>query len=310
MSQIAELPQRNQQVVPLRTGGVVAAVVPQSIKEIWEVARGVVASGLAPKSLGSGDDKVSAVAITIMAGMELGLKPMVALRSFTVINGRPALYGDGLISVVRMSGKAKKVRTGCDVRDGQMVGWCEAERSDTGEQNRVEFTEADAIRAGLWSPEPKVRGKVWRDNKPVWVDDAPNESPWHRYPQRMLAWRAAGYCLRELFGDVLGGIRDEFEAQEAYEPEQPVIAPPPPEVPDEVEDATDIEVSAPFDAEAFLANLYVALEGGKTEDAVMEAWDELDVEATLTDDEEALQKAFDMRKDRLEAIAADFPGDK
>lgn len=310
MSQIAELPQRSQQVVPLRTGGTVAAVVPQSIKEIWEVARGVVASGLAPKNLGTGDDKVSAVAITIMAGMELGLKPMVSLRSFTVINGRPALYGDGLIAVVRMSGKAKKVQTGCDVRDGQMVGWCSAERSDTGETNRVEFSEEDARRAGLWSPEDKVRGKVWRDNKQVWVDDAPNESPWHRYPQRMLAWRAAGYCLRELFGDVLGGIRDEFEAQEAYEPEQTVIAPPPPEEPDEVEDATDIEVSEPFDAEAFLVNLYAALQGGKTEEAVMEAWDELDVEATLTSDEDALQKAFDIRKDRLLEIDAPFPGDK
>ena len=126
----------------------------------------------------------------------------------------------------------------------------------------------------------------------------------------MLAWRAAGWCLRELFGDVLGGIRDEFEAQEAYEePTQTVIAPPPPDEPAEAEEATDIDVAEPIDAEAFLANLYVALQGGKTEEAVMEAWDELDVEATLTGDEEALQKAFDIRKDRLLDIAAPFPDD-
>lgn len=305
MSNVAEMPNRSQQVVPLRTGGNVAAVVPQSIKEIWEVARGVVASGLAPKNLGSGDDKVSAVAITIMAGMELGLKPMVALRSFTVINGRPALYGDGLIAVVRMSGKAKKVQTGCDVRDGQMVGWCAAERSDTGEANRVEFSEEDARRAGLWSPEDKVRGKVWRENKQVWVDDAPNESPWHRYPQRMLAWRAAGYCLRELFGDVLGGIRDEFEAQEVSEPEQQFIAPPPPEEP---EDATDIEVE-PLNADKFLDDLDGALLAATDEETLMEVWDSFDVEATLTHDDAALQRAFDLRKKHADELAEDFPGD-
>ena len=64
---------------------------------------------------------------------------MKALRSFTVINGKPALYGDGLINVVRMSGKVTYLRTGCDTRDGQMVGWCEAKRSDTSEEKRVEF---------------------------------------------------------------------------------------------------------------------------------------------------------------------------
>lgn len=305
------------QVVPLRTGGQVGAVVPQSIKEIWEVARGVVASGLAPKNLGSGDDKVSAVAITIMAGMELGLKPMVALRSFTVINGKPALYGDGLIAVVRMSGKAKKVQTGCETRDGQMVGWCIGERADTGESQRVEFSEEDARRAGLWSPDAKVRGKVWRDNKQVWVDDAPNESPWHRYPQRMLAWRAAGYCLRELFGDVLGGIRDEFEAQEAYEPEQQVIAPPPPEeASQDIEDATDIEVE-PLNTDKFLDDLDGALLAATDEEILMEVWDSFDVEATLTHDDASLQRAFDMRKKHAEELAAakappaeDFPGDQ
>ena len=297
------------QIVTTSMRGNVTAIIPQSIEDVFRVAKGVVMAGLAPSALvdkKSGDAAVAAVAVAIMSGAELGLKPMVALRSFTVINGRPALYGDGLINVIRQSGRAAYLRTGCDTRDGKLVGWCEAKRSDTEEEKRVEFSQDDAVRAGLWSDQPIIKKNG--QNGPY---EKPNDSPWFRYPQRMLAWRAAGWCLRELFGDVLGGIRDEFEAQEnpVEEQQQQVIAPPPPDAP-EVEDATDIEPEPPFDAEAFLANLYVSLEAAKTEEAVMELWDEHDVEATLTEDEDALQKAFDIRKDRLLAVVVPFPGDK
>ena len=242
-----------------------------------------------------------------MSGAELGLKPMVALRSFTVINGKPALYGDGLINVIRQSGRAAYLRTGCDTRDGKLVGWCEAKRSDTEEEKRVEFSQEDAERAGLWQASPTVRKQVWENGQKVWKDNAPNDTPWFRYPQRMLAWRAAGWCLRELFGDVLGGIRDEFEAQEVQEHEpQAVIAPPPPEAAEEPqEDFAEADV---FDLEAFLTKVTEEIAVGTDEDTVIEIWDALDVEATLTDDEPALQRAFDIRAARLEAVKANEAG--
>ena len=287
MNKIANLPQ------PMR--GNVTAIIPHSIEEVWRVAKGVALAGLAPDALTRGKDPeetVAAVAVAIMSGAELGLKPMVALRSFTVINGKPALYGDGLINVIRQSGRAAYLRTGCEERDGKLVGWCEAKRSDTEEEKRVEFSQTDAVKAGLWQ--------------------TGGNSPWAKYPQRMLAWRAAGWCLRELFGDVLGGIRDEFEAEEMTEQQQ-LIAPPPPEAASEPEDATDIEPIAPLDVEEFLATLTVSLSTATTEDQLLELWDENDVEATLTDDEAALQRAFDLRAARLAAILEptdDFPGDQ
>jgi hypothetical protein len=205
----------------LMVGGNVNAIVPQSIEEIWRVSKMVVMAGLAPKALvgkKTGDDATSAVAISIMAGAELGLPPMVALRSFTVIGGRPALYGDGIINVARRSKKAAYIRTGYDI--DRNVGWCEAKRADTGETKRVEFSIQDAKRAGLWDDRPTVKKQDW--NTKQW-NEVPNEAPWFRYPQRMQQWRAAGYCLRELFADVLGGITDEYEAREIageiYEPE-------------------------------------------------------------------------------------------
>lgn len=273
--------------------GQVTAIIPQSIEEVFRVSKGVVQSGLAPDALVKGknaDEAASSVAVVIMSGAELGLKPMVALRSFTVINGKPALFGDGLINVVRQSGKATYLRTGHVERDGKLVGFCEAKRNDTGEESRVEFSQVDAVRAGLWQTS--------------------GQSPWAKYPQRMLAWRAAGWCLRELFGDVLGGMRDEFETQEMVEPERTAIAPPPP--PDDAtEDAIDVEPEKPaFDAAGFLANLFAALSAPDvdSEERLEEVWDEWDVEATLSGQEQPMTEAFTIKKDRLEALS--FPGDR
>jgi hypothetical protein len=278
MSEVARLP------VSTAMRGQVTAIIPQSIEDVFRVAKGVVQSGLAPDALIKGkdaDQAAMAVAVAIMSGAELGLKPMVALRSFTVINGKPALYGDGLINVVRQSGKAAYLRTGCEARDGKLVGWCEAKRSDTDEEKRVEFSQEDATRAGLWVTS--------------------GSTPWAKYPQRMLAWRAAGWCLRELFGDVLGGIRDEYEAADS-EPEHHVAPPPPAVAPPPPEEATDIEPDEAFDVEAYMTNLFSDLAAANTAELVEEVWDAADVQLKLTGLDERMADAFTMKKDRLEAL--------
>lgn len=173
MNEIARIP-------ALTGGGHVVAIVPQTFEETWRVAKAVYNAGLAPTSLIGkleGDAAISAITVAIMSGAELGMKPMVSLRSFTVISGKPALYGDGLINVVRQSGKVSYLRTGCDVRDGKMVGWCEAKRNDTDEDKRVEFSQDDAVRAGLWQTEATVR--KWNKFKNE-HETKPNDSPWYR----------------------------------------------------------------------------------------------------------------------------------
>lgn len=299
-------------------GGHVAAIVPQTFEETWRVAKAVFIGGLAPAALvgnKNGEDAISAVAVAIMSGAELGLKPMVALRSFTVINGKPALYGDGLINVVRMSGKVAYLRTGCEDRDGKMVGWCEAKRSDTDEEKRVEFSQSDAIRAKLWETEARVtkQGK----NGPYTKD---NDSPWYKYPQRMLAWRAAGYCLRELFGDVLGGIRDEFEAREIVEADEmrvisPMVPPSPPKAPSppaidhreivvETGETVDgIEDGEAFDSAAFFEELDTAMAGAMDDATVEEVWTSLDPEGTFDGDDLNLEIAHKIKVRRLAQLS-------
>lgn len=317
-------PVKTEMRVPaLIGGGNVMAIIPQDMDQVWRVAKAVYLGGLAPSALigkMEGDAAISAVTVAIMSGAELGLKPMVALRSFTVINGKPALYGDGLINVVRQSGKVTYLRTGCDTVDGKMVGWCEAKRNDTDEDKRVEFSQTDAERAGLWQSEAIVtKWNKW-DKK---NEQKPNDSPWYRFPQRMLAWRAAGYCLRELFGDVLGGIRDEYEAREIADTEEmrditprerptPTKPPAPPAPPAEIEearvvDATDEQTDSvhtyDFETSDFFAELEEALAGAADEATVEEIWSGLDPDGTFDGDDVNLDIAHKIKTRRLAALS-------
>lgn len=329
----------------LVAGASVSAIIPSNLEETWRLSTMIVEADLAPQALigrapaeDAGDEAwkrwgkkaTSAVATVMMSGAELGLPPMVALRSFTVIGGRPALYGDGLINVVRRSGKCAYVRTGYDA--AKKTGWCEAKRID-GEEKRVEFSEQEARTAGLWDDRTTRRGKVWKNGKQEW-GDVPNDSTWHRYPQRMLAWRAAGYCLRELFADVLGGIRDEFEAREIagevieHHHEEPapkkLIPPSPPKPPspnaakpstdEAVVDAAEIvpetgestdaimAEDAPFDFGKFFEDFQIALQGARSIADVEEVWNEFDVEALFQDDAESRQLADQIKERRLSAL--------
>jgi hypothetical protein len=321
MNAVVEMSSR---VPALNAGAQVGAIIPRSIEEMWRVSTMVVQAGLAPAALvgkKTGNEAASAVAIAVMAGAELGLPPMVALRSFTVIGGRPALYGDGIINVARRSKKAAYIRTGYD--DAGKFGWCEAKRSDTGEEKRVEFSEADARSAGLWDERTTVKRKGYDGG---WKD-APNDAPWHRYPKRMLAWRAAGYCLRELFADVLGGITDEFEAHEIAAHDEPVtISPPSPMRPPSpskqisapVEEAETVEhteiveetgeaVEAIQDGEAidygdYFERLQDAMSGATDEASIEEVWTDFDPDATFQDDADSFELASIIKRRQLAKV--------
>jgi hypothetical protein len=354
-----------------------------------------------------GKQNVAAVSTCIMAGAELGLPPMVSLRAFTVINGKPALYADGNVAVVRKAktpeGKhiAEFLKTGytevrdlvCPVCKGRFAdleqatahmlltddeahtraekklndahisyakaftlteptdksfAWCEAKRSDNGEIYRETFSIEDAKRAALWDDNPHKRAKVWKDKKTgtgreqVWVDDAPNDAVWFRYPRRMMMWRAVGYCLRWLFADVLGGMADEYESREiegmiditpAATPRQIERPQPPVQFDDEqTEEGTIIsgtsnegeKINTPApdtsDLGKSLADIDAQLAEQHTTAGVEEAFDKFDVQIDLADDEEGLTRAFTIKathkaraeREELEAEGQEsmFPGDR
>jgi hypothetical protein len=165
-----------------------------SLEDAYRFANAIVASGIAPRWM----EKPEAVLVAIQLGAELGLTPMAALQNTAVINGRPAIYGDAALALVRASGlltsyKEEEIgEPGSDAHGYRVT-------ASRGEQTTVEtFTMSDAKRA-------KLTGKP---------------GPWSEYPKRMLRFRARGYVLRDLFGDILKGLRTVEEARDI--PAEPV----------------------------------------------------------------------------------------
>lgn len=145
--------------------------------------------------------------------------------------------------------------------------------------------------------------------------------PWTKWPARMLRHKAAIQCARYAFG--FAGIIDPEEAERSPEVITANVAPPPPPVaqisapdPEPVEDATDIEVE-PLNVDKFIDELDAAMMAATDDEVLLEIWDSYDVEATLTHDDGALQRAFDVRKKHADELVSamtpadnDFPGDK
>lgn len=181
----------------LVAGGNVAAIIPRSLEETFRLAGAIAQSGMAPNTLNTPEK----VMVAIIAGAELGMPPFQSLQSFAVINGRPALWGDGLIGVVRSHGF--KVREWLDGEGDQMVARCEVTRPDTGEVIPGEFSVADAKKANLW-------GKA---------------GPWQSSPKRMLKMRARGFACRDGAADVLRGFQLREEVED-YQPIREVPTPP------------------------------------------------------------------------------------
>lgn len=152
------------------------------------LARAVVAARLAPRGL----DTPEACMIAILHGLEVGLTPLAALQRITVIDGRPTLWGDGALALVRASGLLVSIEE--TVTGEDEIGWeatCTVQRRGDPAPLTRSFSVVDAIRAVLWR----------------------RPGPWSEYPRRMLQMRARAFALRDAFPDVLGGLylREELE---------------------------------------------------------------------------------------------------
>jgi len=185
----------------LTAGARPMAIVPTDMDSAYRLAKAVCMAGMAPKGL----DTPEKAMVAILHGLELGLTPMAALQRIAVVNGRPVIWGDGAMSLVRGSGACEYVSERLEGEGENMRAICEAKRKGEREPIVRTFSVADAKRAGLW-------GK---------------SGPWQQFPTRMLAMRARAFCLRDGFADVLGGLYLKEELEDTVQHAPP---PPPPEV--------------------------------------------------------------------------------
>ena len=145
----------------------------------------VALSGFAPKGM----EKPEAILVAVQLGLEIGLTPMAAMQNIGVINGRPGIYGDAALALVRASGLLESYQQSYRGDGEKLTAVVTVKRKGDPVEITSEFGVADARAAGLW-------GKA---------------GPWTAYPRRMLLFRARGFALRDAFGDVLKGLRTTEE---------------------------------------------------------------------------------------------------
>jgi len=119
--------------------------------------------------------------VAIQMGSELGMGPFQSIQSIAVIDGRPSLWGDGLIGIVRASPLCLWIREWYD--EATATAWCETKRRGDVDTIKASFSKADADMAGLTV-----------------------KTVWRKYMRRMLQLRARAFCLRDAYPDVLKGL--------------------------------------------------------------------------------------------------------
>lgn len=152
------------------------SLAPQDLDQAMRFADILAKSSIVPKDF---QNNPGNILVAVQWGMELGLQPMQAMQNIAVINGRPSLWGDAVIGLVRSSPLCEYVAE--ESFDDKAV--CRVKRKGEEEQIRI-FTVDDARKAGLL-------GK---------------QGPWTQYPKRMMQMRARSWALRDVFPDVLRGM--------------------------------------------------------------------------------------------------------
>ena len=163
------------------------SLAPPHFAHLTQIAEIVSKSGMVPKDY---IGKPGNVLVAVQMGVEIGLKPMQSLQNISVINGRPSVWGDALLALVKSS-KACEYIIEEFSEDGK-IAYCEVKRFGEPKAQRRSFSMEDA----------KIAGLLTKDN-------------WSKYPKRMIQLRARAWALRDVFPDILAGMQ-VAEEQEDY----------------------------------------------------------------------------------------------
>lgn len=160
------------------------AIVPKTLGEVTTMAEVFAKSGLLPEALRG---KVPDVVVQIMAGQELGLAPMAAIRGVHIVAGKPILSADTMVALALSSGLCEYFS--CVEETATHVTY-ETKRKGSPIPQRVSWSDEDTKAAGL----------QLKDN-------------WRMHKKQMRRARAKAILARDVFPDVLAGCYDPDEIQ-------------------------------------------------------------------------------------------------
>jgi hypothetical protein len=185
---------------------------PSTFADMMQFANMLAKSTMIPREY---QNQPANIALAIGWGRPLGLSAIQALNAIAVINGKPAMYGDALLALVRGSPLCEDIIEVIKGEGDLATAVCEARRRGAEPVVRA-FSVADARKAGLWD----------------------KSGPWKQYPMRMLQMRARGFAIRDAWPDLLRGVISAEEARDI--PREPKdITPPSGEVVDDLDAFAD-----------------------------------------------------------------------
>ena len=162
---------------------------PMQLAEVERLSILISKSLMLPEALRG---KPGDVMFVVMAGQELGLPPMVSLRGFNVIQGKPVMSAD-------------------------MMGALCLRRSDV--CAKLELVESTAVKATYVAQrkggQPITMSFTIEDAKAA---NLTNKDNWRKYPAAMLRARCVAAICRAVFPDICAGLYETSEGEEMQRP--------------------------------------------------------------------------------------------
>jgi hypothetical protein len=165
---------------------------PKTIEEAFRLASAYHKSKLLPVRFNTPE----MILVAMQFALELGLKPLTAMRQIAVVNGTPAAFGDLPLSLCYAKGSLESIKEFLFDKDGKEIcaknanlsnpavgAYCVVKRRGDAEPRETFFTMDDARTAGLL-----------------------NSPTWKSYPKLMLKYRARSQALKDKFPDALNGV--------------------------------------------------------------------------------------------------------
>lgn len=162
----------------------------EEARQAAQIALSLAKTSFVPASLRNKPEDITAA---ILAGQELGLRPMASLRSMDVIQGTPALRAHAMRGLVQSKGHSVQL-----VESTKTVCRMRGRRRGEEEWQQVEWTIERAAELGL-------TGK----------------SEWKKQPKTMLVARATGEVCRLIASDVLHAMPYAAEELDGYSTRAP-----------------------------------------------------------------------------------------
>lgn len=167
---------QNQLPAPAPTAGTTALVAwAQEASLAYDMAQKLAATSFVPQTLRG---KPGDIAAAILAGAELGMKPMATLKSIDVIQGTPALRAHAMRAVVQQQG------------------------------HEIELVESDAthcVMRGRRKGSETWQTVEWTIQRAAQMK-LTEKAEWKKQPQNMLVARATGELCRLIASDALHGM--------------------------------------------------------------------------------------------------------